>query len=160
MSEVIISEYRPEYAEDVISMILEIQQNEFSLPITIENQPDLLDIENFYQKRGCFFVALWENEVVGTIALIGTREGDGALRKMFVKKDFRGKGVSKSLLSTLINWAKEHDFKKIYLGTTPQFLAAHRFYEKNDFVKIEKDQLPKSFPVMEVDKLFYFYELE
>ncbi len=34
---------------------LHIQQNEFKVPITINEQPDLMDIENFYQKDGNFW---------------------------------------------------------------------------------------------------------
>ncbi|QPC48491.1 GNAT family N-acetyltransferase [Mangrovibacillus cuniculi] len=63
------------------------------------------------------------------------------------------------LLQTAINWAKEKRVKEIYLGTKPMFLAAHRFYEKNGFVSISQEQLPKDFPVMKVDKKFYMYTI-
>jgi hypothetical protein len=33
--------------------------------------------------------------------------------------------------------------------------AAHRFYEKNGFVEIAKEQLPESFPLMRVDNRFF-----
>jgi len=140
-------------------MILQIQQDEFSLPISIKDQPDLEDIENFYQKNGNFWVALDDDKVVGTTALISIGNGDGTLRKMFVKKEYRGKdkGISSSLLSFLLNWAGENNYKRIFLGTTPQFLAAHRFYEKNNFINIQKEDLPETFPVMKVDKIFYRY---
>ncbi|MDA2424244.1 GNAT family N-acetyltransferase, partial [Bacillus cereus] len=45
----------------------------------------------------------------------------------------------------------------IYLGTTVKFLAAHRFYEKNGFESVSIDELPKNFPVLQVDKKFYRY---
>ena len=47
--------------------------------------------------------------------------------------------------------------KEVYLGTTPQFLAAHRFYEKNGFTSIILKDLPENFPVIQVDKKFYKY---
>jgi hypothetical protein len=43
----------------------------------------------------------------------------------------------------------------IFLGTTAKFLAAHRFYEKNGFHEIGRDELPAAFPVMTVDTKFY-----
>lgn len=46
----IVQLYSPEYQEQVINLILDIQQNEFDVPITIEEQPDLLTIPDFYQK--------------------------------------------------------------------------------------------------------------
>ncbi len=49
--------------------------------------------------------------------------------------------------------------KEIYLGTTPKFIAAYRFYEKNKFEEIAKESLPTAFPIMSVDTKFYKYEI-
>ena len=49
--------------------------------------------------------------------------------------------------------------KAVYLGTTPQFLAAHRFYEKNGFTSIGLKELPENFPLLQVDKKFYQYSV-
>jgi GNAT superfamily N-acetyltransferase len=69
------------------------------------------------------------------------------LRKMFVKKHFRGsaQGVFRKLLQMLLDWCKHHDVNEIYLGTTAEFLAAHRFHEKNGFTEIKASELPVSF---------------
>jgi len=45
------------------------------------------------------------------------------------------------------------------LGTTPEFLTAHRFYEKNGFSLIDLEDLPESFPRMDVDTRFYRFDL-
>ncbi|MBI5589122.1 MAG: GNAT family N-acetyltransferase [Deltaproteobacteria bacterium] len=75
----------------VVDVILPIQQSEFSIPITLDAQSDLLDIPGFYQKDSSnFWVALHGSEVVGTIALLDIGNGQVALRKMFVKAKFRG----------------------------------------------------------------------
>jgi len=63
------------------------------------------------------------------------------------------------LLQKLIDGAREHAIQEIYLGTTEKFLAAHRFYEKNQFVKIPKGNLPDAFPIMKVDTRFYKYKV-
>ena len=62
-----------------------------------------------------------------------------------------------SLLDTLLSWAHEKGLDAVYLGTTAQFQAAHRFYEKNGFVEVAKEALPSAFPVMGVDSRFYRY---
>lgn len=163
MEKIIIKEYAEEYKEQIINLILDIQQNEFQIPITKEDQPDLSDIENFYQSgSGNFWIAVNQNCVVGTIALIDIGNGQGALRKMFVKSAYRGKiyNTAKFLLQTAIEWAKKHKMQEIYLGTTEKFLAAHRFYEKNQFIQLPKENLPKNFPVMKVDTRFYKLHLE
>jgi hypothetical protein len=38
------------YEKQAAALILKIQANEFGIPIALEDQPDLLDVENFYQK--------------------------------------------------------------------------------------------------------------
>jgi GNAT superfamily N-acetyltransferase len=80
---------------------------------------------------------------------------------MFVNRDYRGReiGTAQKLLEISLNWAITNGIRKIYLGTTPQFLAAHRFYEKNGFKEISKRDLPKIFPIMKVDTKFYKYVL-
>lgn len=157
-----IREYNETYQQSILQMILQIQQQEYHLPITAEDQPDLAGIPSFYQQEnGNFWAAVDGGAVVGTIAVKNIGRGNAVLRKMFVKKEYRGKelGVSRALLTRLIEWAREKNFSRIYLGTTPQFLAAHRFYEKNGFVEIGMEDLPAEFPIMEVDKKFYCYRL-
>jgi len=142
----------------VINIILPIQQNEFNIAIGIKDQQDLLTIEEFYhQGGGHFWGAKINGELVGTIGLIKCSDDFGAIRKMFVKKEYRGKayGIAQLLLETLIAYSKEIGLKSLYLGTKDVLQAALRFYEKNGFSLIEKTELPKDFPIMPVDNVFY-----
>ncbi|AZZ95061.1 GNAT family N-acetyltransferase [Hahella sp. KA22] len=152
--------YESRHQSGVLSLIVNIQRNEFGVSITAEEQPDLMDIEDYYQSgAGNFWVAMdvEQDLVVGTVSLLDIGAGQGALRKMFVHKDYRGgqMGVAAKLLQTLVQWCEEKKVHEIFLGTTPQFLAAHRFYEKNRFTEVSPADLPQSFPVMAVDKKFY-----
>ncbi len=153
--------YRAEHKEQIIALILNIQQNEFQVPITAEDQPDLQIIPDFYQvKNGQFWVALHDEVVVGTIALIDCGDGIGCIRKMFVKAEFRHQyGIAQHLLDTLLAHAQKHDINSIYLGTIAKLEAAIRFYERNEFVFLEKSALPSQFPLMAVDTHFYWKEL-
>jgi DNA-binding MarR family transcriptional regulator/GNAT superfamily N-acetyltransferase len=157
-----ILDYTPAYHEQLIQMILAIQRDEFGIPITILDQPDLGDIGNFYQKSGGFWVAVSGEEVIGSVGIKVIADGNAIIRKMFVRKDWRGRTnrVSGRLLQALFDWARQRAVKKLWLGTTPQFIAAHRFYEKNGFQEVGAEALPKDFPVMAVDKKFYMFDLE
>lgn len=146
------------FQDQVVDLIVGIQRGEFAIDITAEQQPDLREIRTFYQRdAGNFWIALEEGRVVGTISLLDIGDGQAALRKMFVHPDFRGRerGTAQALLRTLLDWASERSLHEIYLGTTPFFRAAHRFYEKCGFTEISKDRLPPAFPIMEVDTRFY-----
>jgi N-acetylglutamate synthase-like GNAT family acetyltransferase len=162
MDDVTIEIYNDQYKRSVAGLILGIQNAEFQVPITLAQQPDLDQIEKFYQSgNGNFWVAKHQGEVIGTIALLDIGNHSAALRKMFVAKAYRGKesGVGQKLLDTLIDWAKQKNITDIFLGTTEKFIAAQRFYEKNGFVEIPGQQLPNEFPVMSVDTKFYQYSL-
>lgn len=150
------------YSEQVIDLILNIQQKEFNIPITIEDQPDLLKIESFYTEGGGnFWGAFINNELVGTIALVKFDERAAAIRKMFVKKEFRGKEhqIAQKLLDILISYCRETGIDEIMLGTVSVLNAAMRFYERNQFQKIAKEDLPSQFPLMSADNVFYILNL-
>jgi N-acetylglutamate synthase-like GNAT family acetyltransferase len=150
--------FAPHHVKDVGSLIVSIQRDEFEIPITLEDQPDLQDIPVFYQQgAGNFWVALSDGEVVGTVALLDLGNRQAALRKMFVHASYRGpkNGVSACLLDTLFKWSRARHVNEVYLGTTEKFLAAHHFYERNGFQQIAASELPPRFPKMAVDTRFY-----
>ena len=157
-----IQPFENQDTEQIVDLILNIQQNEFQVPITINEQQDLLNIPSFYQQRkGDFWVAKHDGNVVGTIALIDCGENIGTIRKMFVKKEFRGKefGIAQRLLDLLLSVAHEAEMNHIYLGTIERLQAAIRFYERNGFTLIEKENLPSVFPIMAVDTHFFEKEI-
>jgi N-acetylglutamate synthase-like GNAT family acetyltransferase len=143
---------------DVNSLIIGIQAGEFSIPITLDEQPDLFDIDGFYRNgKGDFWVATEEGKVIGTVALRDIGNAQGALRKMFVHPDYRGSqhGVARALLNRLLEESRNRGFREIFLGTTEKFRAAHRFYEKNGFELIAPEELPPAFPRMIQDTKYY-----
>ena len=152
-----IKEYSNEYEQEVIEMILNIQQKEFNVPVSIADQPDLLNVKDFYcNGLGNFWIALEEDRLIGSIALIDIQNGQSALRKMFVHKEFRGKekAIGQRLLQFVIRWCREKKIREIYLGTFDKLIAAQRFYLKNGFTLIEQKDLPVLFPLMPVDNIF------
>lgn len=155
--------FRPDLRSDVLDLVVGIQRDEFGIEITAEQQPDLHDIPGFYQMQsGNFWVALAGGRVVGTTSLLDIGNRQGALRKMFVHPEFRGArhGTATRLLDTLLDWARHHEVREIFLGTTAKFLAAHRFYEKHGFSEIARSALPPAFPIMNVDTRFFHRAVE
>ena len=146
----------------VRDLVLSIQRGEFAMAITAADQPDLVDVPACYlQRNGHFWVAVADGGIVGTIGLLDIGDGLGALRKMFVARDWRGPahGIAPILLHCLLDWARAHEFRQIYLGTTERFRAARRFYAREGFVEIGREELPAAFPVMAVDDHFYRLDL-
>ena len=153
-----ITPFTLRYQQQVIDLIVSIQAKEYGVSITANDQPNLKDINNYYQKNaGNFWIALEGDEVVGTIALVDIGNQQGALRKMFVKQECRGKPllIGQQLIDTLLETSQMHQIVEIFLGTVPNYYAAHRFYEKNGFERISESDLPNNFQIMGVDKYFY-----
>lgn len=162
MQTVSISTFSDADQRGILNVILPIQQQEFGIPVTEADQPDLAHIAAFYQSgTGGFWVARARDEVVGTVGLKDIGSGQAALRKMFVASPFRGRelGVAGKLLDALLAHARTQGVVEIFLGTTDKFLAAHRFYEKKGFEELPKAGLPRAFPVMAVDSKFYVLRL-
>jgi len=51
------------------------------------------------------------------------------IKRMFVEKEFRGKGISKTVLNELEKWANESGFTNAVLETSQYFKAARSLYE-------------------------------
>lgn len=159
---VTIKPYTAEYQTAIEKLVLPIQQIEFGVKITREEQPDLMDIAGTFQKGdGNFWLALDGADVIGTIGVVDIGNRQVALKKMFVSSSHRGKekGIAQRLMSTAIEWCKSKEIKQIYLGTTARMFAAHRFYEKNGFVELSSAELPSNFPVVSVDTKFYYRDI-
>ena len=154
-----ITQYEDKYKDQTINLILSIQQDEFNIDTKEEDRPDLQDIPSTYldHPHSNFWLALYNDNVIGTISIASITKHKLALQNMYVHKDFRGMkyDTASKLLKETINFAKEKDIKKIFLGTAADFFAAHKFYERNGFAQINKESLPKEFPIMSVDSKFY-----
>ena len=153
-----VEEFIPDHQEAVEQLVLPIQQGEFNVGITRDEQEDLVNIAAVFQNgNGNFWVAIREGQVIGSIGLVDIGNDQVALKKMFVHRDFRGKehGVAAELLGNAKRWCREHGVKQIFLGTVAQMIAAHKFYEKNGFVEVGSAELPANFPIVHVDSKFY-----
>lgn len=108
-----------------------------------------------------YWVAVNDGKIVGTVGILVVENDFGVLKKMMLKKAFRGKefGIAKTLLETVIEWCKENRISKLYLGTMNQFKAARYFYKKNGFKEISKNELPNNFLNNPLDKVFFVQDL-
>ena len=77
--------------------------------------------------------------LIGVIGdgLLDVGEGTGVVRKMFVSPASRGSGAAEALLDALVRRARDEGMTELLLGTTSAYLAAHRFYEKHGFVRVD-----------------------
>lgn len=101
---------------------------------------DLNDIEQNYFNPGGYFGVLIEqksNNVVGTFGLYLAEKDSCELRKMYLKKKCRGKGLGKLMMDAVIEEAKKRNITKITLETISPLKEAIALYKKYGFREIE-----------------------
>jgi N-acetylglutamate synthase-like GNAT family acetyltransferase len=154
-----VVEYRPEFKDQVIALILKIQNVEANLDISLDQQPDLLDIDsNYANAGGNFWVALSEtSRVIGTIGLKVETEFVAVLKKFFVEKEYRGAeaGVASALFKTLRAYAISRGIKTIILDTPASSARSHAFYRKAGFAQIDKSEAPIRYDYPDRDSLLF-----
>ena len=142
--------------KEVKHFVLDIQNNEFYLNLTETQQPDLVDTEKYFEDGG-FWTAKKDGNIVGTIGLQIVDSQNAALRKMFVKKECRGKAlnIAQRLLHTLLKFAKMKEIATIWLDTPSVATASHTFYERNGFVQTDKKSLPNGYQYPDKNSKIY-----
>jgi N-acetylglutamate synthase-like GNAT family acetyltransferase len=130
-------------------------QREFFIPFSSKDSRSITELSKDLNQK--YWVALSYGKVIGTVGIVKIGDNKGVLKRMFLKKGFRGQEhkISHKLLQLAIYYAMENGIKEIYLGTMTQFVAAQKFYVKQGFVQIQEEQLPKDFPANPQDTLFY-----
>ena len=132
-----IEPYTPKYKNEIISLILNIQNNESKINLSLKEQPDLLDISKCYQQKGGeFWLALSDGKVIGTIGLMLKENNCAIMKKFFVKKDFRPQKVGLAL------------YQKLLTIWEASVRATHLFLSDAEILQI-KEYVPQAFASVE-----------
>ncbi|MDC9721751.1 MAG: GNAT family N-acetyltransferase [Urechidicola sp.] len=84
---------------------------------------------------GFIFMVEYQNEFVGTVALINEKEGF-ELSKMAVDPKYQGLKFGQQLMSYCINFAKEKKWKKLLLYSNRSLENAIYIYRKFGFIEV------------------------
>ena len=154
-----IIKYQDIYKQQVIDLILHIQNSEAKINLTIEEQPDLLEVPLYYEKNGgAFWIAVEKEKAIGTIAFMNYGSGNAVLKKFFVRSDWRNQKIGYALYEKLITFLKDEKYKWVLLDTPSVATTSHRFYEKAGFRKITKENLPFRYEYPDRDSYLYLLE--
>ena len=152
-------------SKDILDLIFNIWINEYNFDVKKEDFPDLREIEASYNDPGgLFLVALNVDQIIGAIACQKLNNTCFILKRMFVDKAFRGHGIAQLLLDRLwdkVVFSNGVQSTSFYLSTKEnEAIAAKRFYLKNNFHVISREDVPDDFPFFYEDDLFMRWEYE
>lgn len=155
-----IETYNGRYDDQIVALILGIQNEEMGVNLSLEEQPDLMDIGGAYQQNGGeFWLALEGETVVGTLGLMRKNDRCAVLKKFFIRSDHRARRVGLALYQRLLAFAQKEGLEHIILDTPAVAHAAHRFYERAGFRKIQAEELPVHYTYPDRDCMLYMLDL-
>jgi putative acetyltransferase len=98
------------------------------------NEEQLADPEaHFLERGGQIFVALHDNTVIGTCAVVPHGVDAYELAKLAVASEFRGQGIARRLVERCIAHARARRARRVFLVSNSQLHAALRLYESLGF---------------------------
>lgn len=112
-------------------------------PDPASTDADLKDIEQSYFKRGGVFYVLEDKpgSIIGAYGLHPVDETTCELRKMYLTKAFRGKGLGKLLLEDALTKARQMGFEKVTLETASVLAEAIGLYKSYGFTEYQPGHL-------------------
>ncbi|RBW68347.1 GNAT family N-acetyltransferase [Bacillus taeanensis] len=119
-----------------------LESFDLNIPGTAYFDPQLSSLAQFYkqQSHAKYWVAVNEqDEVVGGVGIAPFQQKTGIceLQKLYITPEAQGMGLSKKLMKTAIDFAKEH-YTHCYLETVEKLQTANFLYTKLGFQQLER----------------------
>jgi putative acetyltransferase len=96
-------------------------------------------LKKYGPPSGIIYLAYYNNEVAGCIALMPLSSDDGIktceMKRLYVKPEHRQHKVGKALVEQLINTAKELGYERMKLDTLQKLQPAIQLYVKYGFLE-------------------------
>jgi GNAT superfamily N-acetyltransferase len=124
--------FGPSHADGFRSLVVETLR-EFGFEPDRELDGDLDDPAATY---AALWVAVDDDEVVGSVALRDLGGGAVELKRMYLRPDQRGRGLGRNLLTLALDWARANDVRIVRLDTSERMVAAQRLYEAYGFERV------------------------
>ena len=87
--------------------------------------------------KGCLMMVYDDDKAIGCAAIREFENATAELKRMYLKPEYRGHKIGKTLLELMIMKAKELGYTKIRLDTLPQMKKALQLYKKFGFIEID-----------------------
>ena len=141
--------------ELAVTLLKQEIQTEYSEPIFSKKSLSLTVFSDMPTHH--YWVLLIDEALAGVVGVIYLNDHEAELKRFYLKKEYRGSknGFAKALLDQVLNWCNDNSIDNLYLGTISVLKAAQKFYQKNEFEKVEKESLPQEVDVFPMDNVFY-----
>ncbi len=98
---------------------------------------ELADLINFYSSPSGFFVAFTGDSPIGCGGLHFLNEETADIRRIYVRVEYRERGVARRLMDACFALAKENGFRHLVVDIVPQRTDVIDWYRRLGFVNID-----------------------
>jgi GNAT superfamily N-acetyltransferase len=95
-------------------------------------------IQSFSPDRDRIWLAETNNQIIGSIAIVGHSKVEAQLRWFFVHPHYRGIGMGRKLLNDALHFCKERKYGTVFLWTTSELSTAQHLYTGAGFERTQK----------------------
>lgn len=88
---------------------------------TEDKESDLEIITKIVANSFCFVIATLDDQIIGMGRALSDGISDAYIQDVTVQKEFRGQGIGKAIIRTLVNFLKEHKLQWVGLISEPGY---------------------------------------
>jgi len=132
----------PEDSEAIVAVLTEAfaeHKSSYTPQAYAATVPTVNDIKKRFSE-GKIWIALNNKRIVGTVSVVPKKDSL-YIRSMAILPEARGNRIGERLLEKIEDYAVAHDYRKLFLNTTPFLDRAIRLYKKFGFVRCGSDDL-------------------
>lgn len=118
----------------------------FDIETMIEENMNELSI--YFPPDGRLILAFEESKAAGLGCLKKLRNSIGEIKRMYIRPEYRGRGLGRGVLEALLSEARNIGYSKVRLDSARFMEAAHELYRSSGFQEIEpydESEIPPDF---------------
>lgn len=131
-----IREYEKNDKEELIELWIKVSVEEYGYK-EWEEEIRILGVKE-YDK---ILLAIDEGRIIGSMAYKKVDNKVVELKRVYLYKEYRGKGIANQLYNGIMETIKENKYKKVIVETWENFQSGINFYYKNNFeLKLKENE--------------------
>jgi GNAT superfamily N-acetyltransferase len=123
---------------------------EFGISFDIKSmlEQDMVELDKFLPPEGRLLLGQYDHQIAGIACMKKIGEGIGEVKRMYVRPEYRRKGIGRALLEAVIKEARQIGYSNIRLDSTRFMKEAHALYRSVGFQDIEpypESEIPEEY---------------